>query len=270
MTIRKRRPTLKPGDPQPAVRPATEPLRLVVIGPDGNPVEDVLPGPGRIVRVSIGQEGKRASVWNIWANRTQPDVYVAARTVAGVQKFSLHASGDWRQQWVSTEHAMEHTGSPNRVIDQWTRPTEAPAGWGKGLTIMVPYGHLQDMSDDHQRKPVIWLPEPGEGRIAGIHIAVVKPDQGVLDNPGARPVTGFSLSNGDGVVVLYSQAPLVDAVVDTIRDGVTKAAHAMTDDLLRILADPPPGLRMALHAGDDSGHRVVYDLSAPTVDLGGA
>jgi hypothetical protein len=82
-------------------------------------------GPGGTIRVVVGRPGHRSIVWRAWANQNKSDVFVAARVLAGTQKFSLHESGDWRNQWVTKEKAQRFTSQENRVLDQWPRP---PAG----------------------------------------------------------------------------------------------------------------------------------------------
>jgi hypothetical protein len=59
---------------------------LRMTDPDGNPVDHEVSGPGGRIRVAVGRAGRRASVWRVWANERKPDVFIAARTVGGVQK----------------------------------------------------------------------------------------------------------------------------------------------------------------------------------------
>ena len=90
---------------------------------------------GAVLRIAVGEPGRRSSVWRIWSNRTASDVYVAARTVAGVQKFSFHESGAWRYAWVGTPPGG--TADDDRAIDRWRRSAAGPAGWTKMLSIWV-------------------------------------------------------------------------------------------------------------------------------------
>jgi hypothetical protein len=40
--------------------------------------------------------GPRSAVWRLWTGKGTSDVYIAARTLGGVLKASLHESGVWR------------------------------------------------------------------------------------------------------------------------------------------------------------------------------
>src|SRR5664279_4401308 len=81
-------------------------------------------GVGGTIRVCVGKVGERSSVWRIWANKRSSDVYVAARTIAGVQRFSLHQSGVWRYAWTASA-AQDHVPEDqDRVIDRWQRGDE--------------------------------------------------------------------------------------------------------------------------------------------------
>jgi hypothetical protein len=107
-----------------------------------------LAGSGGTLRVAVGMPGRRSGVWRIWANRSKSDVYVAARSIAGIQKFSLHESGDWRHQWVTPQQAEEFTADRNRVMDRWPRPPDGPGGWTKALSIWVLKQDVQEIEDD--------------------------------------------------------------------------------------------------------------------------
>src|SRR4051794_37821610 len=72
----------------------------------GTPLRTAIDNPKRTIRIAVGQPYRRSSVWRFWANPSADDVYVATRTSAAQWKLSLHASGDWRMQWVSRDPAQ--------------------------------------------------------------------------------------------------------------------------------------------------------------------
>ena len=109
-----------------------EPVTLKLWDDDGNQHDVPLPGPGGTIRVVVGEPGKRSSVWRIWANKNTFDVYVAVRAIAGVQKWSLHETGDWRYQFIDDEKVAKFSDRDSRVIDHWEKPAEVgePDGLG--------------------------------------------------------------------------------------------------------------------------------------------
>lgn len=162
-------------------------------------------GPGGKIRVAVGRPGRRSSVWRVWANHNKSDVYVAARVLAGTQKFRLHESGDWRNQWVTTERAHRFTGQENRVLDQWPRPPAGQGGWITGLTIWVPSDEVLDIEDDKQPLAGVgWIPEPPHDSAVGFHVVVAEPDRGFVTVQAAVPMDGFVLPDGRVVLVVVS------------------------------------------------------------------
>ncbi|MCX6432914.1 MAG: hypothetical protein NTX29_09020, partial [Actinobacteria bacterium] len=140
-------------------------------------VEHPLTGPGGVVRVAVGQPGHRSSVWRIWSNRASSDVYIAARTIAAHQKFSLHESGDWRYQWVRRDNNGSSQGPDSRIIDRWSPPNEVAHGMVPGVSIWVPHGQLNRLTDDRlTTKEAKWIPEPTIGQAIGIHVVLWTPD----------------------------------------------------------------------------------------------
>jgi hypothetical protein len=50
-----------------------------------------------VARFGVGSaDGPRSAVWRLWTGKGTSDVYVAARTLGGNLKVSLHESGVWR------------------------------------------------------------------------------------------------------------------------------------------------------------------------------
>jgi hypothetical protein len=97
------------------------------------------------IRFAVGEPGLRSTVWRVWANLNKSDVYLASRRAAGISKFSLHESGDWRQQWVreDPEHMVyAHIGHEpvpdGRILNRWERPPANKVGWTHALSIWVP------------------------------------------------------------------------------------------------------------------------------------
>lgn len=237
---------------------------LTISAPEREPVTERVKGPGGVVRIAVGRHDRRGSIWRIWANKKTADVYVAARTVAGVQKYSLHASGDWRQQWTTREHAMTFGGTEDRVLDQWRRPPADDVGWIPGMSILTPHGNLQDLPDEPANEDVIWLPEPDEGEVAGIHVAIAQPDGGEFPSVGLCPVKAFSLATGGAVVVLWSGRMLTQGEVEWLETARAEALEHLRASAGRDGDLSAEGRRLGLHSSDENGHRKVWDLVMPS------
>jgi hypothetical protein len=215
-------------------------------------------GPGGTIRVAVGRPGHRSSVWRVWANQNKSDVFVAARVLAGTQKFSLHESGDWRNQWVTKEQAQRFTSNENRVLDQWPRPPAGPEGWTTGLTIWVPSDDLLDIADDKQPLAGVgWIPEPPTDSALGIHVVVAVPDRGFVKLQAALPMDGFLLADGRVVLVVISVHRLADDARLWLNQQRIRA-HAAAGS---VMGGAVPGRRMALFGSDSEGNRLVWDLS---------
>jgi hypothetical protein len=218
-----------------------------------------LTGSGGTIRVAAGRPGRRSGVWRIWANRSKSDVYVAARSIAGIQKFSLHESGDWRHQWVTPQQAEQFTAAPNRVLDRWARPPDGPGGWTKALSIWVLKEDIQEIEDDDQASEgVAWTPEPPVGFAAGIHVVVAKTDLGSVRVQGARPLGGFSLAGGEVALVLIGLGEVDEEQHERLNEFRDRALAMVPPEQLASAKAP----RVSLFGFDNQGNRFVWDLAA--------
>jgi hypothetical protein len=231
---------------------------------DGEAETIPVTGVGGTLRLAVGRVGERSSVWRIWANRATSDVYVAARTVAGVQKFSLHESGDFRYAW--TTNAMtsgQFTGISSRVIDQWERAEPNPIGWTPAMSVWTRSEDVTVMPDDTKPNEVTWLPKARPGRATGFHLVLASPDQGVAELRGFAIVDVLALANGHGLIVLASQREVDEptrAMLHTSRD---RALASVPGIQARV---GEPGLRLALFGNNDEGHRWVWDMALAADD----
>ena len=100
-------------------------ITITVRDDDGNLIDHELQpaNPKRPIYVAVGEPGHRSGVWRIWGNPPttgKSDVFVTARSIARVQKFSLHESGDFRHQWVTADAASRFTSSPDKLSKSLT------------------------------------------------------------------------------------------------------------------------------------------------------
>jgi hypothetical protein len=231
----------------------------------GQIVDFAVPGPGGTARVCVGdRNGPHASVWRIWANRSKSDIYIAARDIASVQKWSLHETGDWRHQWETRQYAMHVTNSEDRVIDRWVPPDEhKDIGWILGFFIAVRTEDLVDYGD-HDELPdsIIWLPPPPDDRLLMIHVVIARADRLDSQVQGVQPFHAFSLANGMVVILTFCLPPRreeEDAEIRSMFEQVLRQPQAA--EKLRRKTAP----RATVTTADPkSGGRGVWDLAVPT------
>lgn len=106
------------------------------------------------IRFAIGsREDIQSSVWRLWANKD--DLYLAARSTAGLSKISFHQSGICRFAVVSNE--------PRAPISKWQRPKELAPGVTPMFSIIVPGFVAEDRYRDQlppANKKIQLLPPP--------------------------------------------------------------------------------------------------------------
>jgi hypothetical protein len=234
---------------------------LAIETPDGKRDTVALGGPGGVSRLAVGKPGSRSAVWRVWANRKKSDVYVAVRNLAGLQKFSLHESGDWRYQWLDEQKAASFTGrTDTRIIDKWSRPFELGAGWTRGLSIWVPEQDVVAVVDDGDvAGDVTWIPRPQLGQVVGIHVTIAKPDRGFIQLYRTFPIDGFNLSSGESVLILVGVTEIDAAGYEWLENQRARVLSEVAWDSIDL--SRTDSLRATLFGQDTEGHRMAWDLA---------
>lgn len=120
------------------------------------------------IRFVVGTRGDvRSSVWRLWANKA--DLYLAARTTAGLSKISFHASGTYRFAVVSQ--------LPRPALHNWRRPKETDRGVTPVFDIVVPPPMIDQRFCDlpPNAKRIEFLRPPDTGTKIIIRILLVSP-----------------------------------------------------------------------------------------------
>jgi len=237
----------------------TPTVTLVLQDDDGNSANVELRGPGGTIRVVVGEPGCESGVWRIWATKATSDVYIAARSIIKVQKWSLHESGSWHFAWEDEETASEYSKSTQRFIDQWQQPPEVgDTGWTRGFTIRVRHQDLVDAPSGSPPADTVRLPSPPEGHFAGIHVVIARPDQPMFTLQGALPFDGFTLEDGRVLLLLRSVEPTPDEANQMVDGVIAKMLNQAPQELD---LSPAQAVRMVLHGHSDQGDRVVWDAA---------
>ena len=121
------------------------------------------------IRFAVGaKDGPRSGVWRAWSNLGQSDIYIAIRTIAGLNKVSLHPTG-WcsasmtSQEARSNPAALQSQGG-TRHLDKWQRPLLTGNLLSIPLRLRFPASELRPGIDTPSRNTKIsWLPSPHGG-----------------------------------------------------------------------------------------------------------
>lgn len=238
-------------------QPAPNVIPVLEFEAAGTRLRIPITGPGGKDRIAVGEQGRRSSVWRIWANPGKYDLYVAVRHLARNVKFSFHESGIWRHAWTDEDVAEKFTGARDRLLDRWERPGEAANGWTRALTIVVPFGHCVPIpGPDRIGAGVDYIPESVQGRSTFITVVVARPGIGVnTQMERTLPVCGFSLVNGEVVLVLATQRELTEQEIADLETYRRNVAAVATPGLLNARA-------IMLGKSSTTGERFVWDLAA--------
>jgi len=108
-------------------------LRIMSEVPNATPAREVRAG--GTIRFAVGSPtGLRSSTWRIWSAKHTKDVYLAARSIAGLQKVSLHESRAGRTPSYQTRERSPSSRRARPVT--WTsgQHLQASARAGVGAT----------------------------------------------------------------------------------------------------------------------------------------
>ena len=175
-------------------------------------------------------------------------------------KWSLHESGKWRFALVSEKAAeLGHTG--DRAFQKWERPGEiGDTGITRGLAMRV---RPQDLVTVTQPEKVpakaVWVSAPPAGYTACLDVLIARPiPPEVIDQPGLAPFAGFTLKNGQAVVLVGALRPLhehdpkvIEAAVNEVVNKARKAGKRLNSDNLRAIIGTDNG----------DGDKLVWDIA---------
>lgn len=224
------------------------------------------------VRFAVGRPGRRSSMWRLWANSAKDDVYLATRQSAGIFKVSLHASGDWRLQWVSADRgdvrwtAFGPDEPDGRVLHRWQRPPPGRSGWTDAMSVWVPEPDVVEIPGDAEPShDVQWLDPPAPGDAVELRLVLAQPARVAVELTGAlHPgrafalVNGFRLASGETAVLFAATRPLEDQTRRRLAQ-TRRAQRAAVHDGFDL--DPASGPRAAAITVDDDGYLNPWDLN---------
>jgi hypothetical protein len=180
----------------------------------------------RAVRVAVGHDfGRRSNVWRIWTARDE--IYVAARSVAGEIKTSLHSSGLFRHAFTS-EAKSQFVPDGDRAWFKWNEPASSAQGSRLILEIVIPTDELTEPTKEppaeDKAKIVLLDPAPG-GEMTVISLVITPPGLEVHGfpapemNPPAALIASWPLPTRGTLWVVGSHQVLDDGFRELIGQG---------------------------------------------------
>lgn len=225
------------------------------------------------IRFTVGQPGRRSTIWRLWAGPAKDDVYLTSRHSIEVFKFSLHQSGRWRLAAIAEDlnavafTALSGPEPEGRVMHRWMRPPAGATGWTEALSIWVPAQDVLDVpGDTEQGQDVQWMSPPPPGSAIEFRLFLVRPNRGpfnltaALRGPEASlaVVNGFRLGGGEAVVLLAAYQRLDRAQQESMDQHVREHRARLPEDFD---LSPASGPRALVIDVEDDGHRSFWDLS---------
>jgi hypothetical protein len=120
-----------------------------------------------------------SGIWRVWVTR-QGDVYLAIRTMAGIDKYSFHRSGICRRAFTS-QHGTPSTMS-DRAMFKWRRLETPPAGTGRASRvawIAFPTDYLSSAFDPDDGR-VVWIDAAPLGGATYVELAYTLEPEGEI------------------------------------------------------------------------------------------
>jgi hypothetical protein len=222
--------------------------------------------PGKPVRFAVidATDGRRSMTWEVVTAKNTLDVYVMARSMGHVWKYSLHESDDWYTGFTESGAQRFVPDALSRHIDKWRRPEAFAPGFHRGLQIVAPDAELRawpsDVTESKSDK-VVAVPAPGPGNVAVIELLFApigdwEPIQ--LDIDAAFHVGTLERADKSTVYVVALQRPWLEADHPRVESQKGDVLAKVPGDWWQSVRAP----RCCALGVHDDGMRYVIDLAA--------
>ena len=207
------------------------------------------------IRFTVGaKDGLRSGIWRVWSNPGKSDIYIAIRTIAGLNKMSLHSTG-WcsasmtSQEAKSNPAALQSQGG-TRHLDKWHRPLLSGNLLSIPLRLRFPASELRPCIDPPpQAARIHWLPSPPVDHAIDVLCmftsSIFEADEWPLKSDGADLLTSTLLPNGETfwlISQLYRTQPDLTLTLNSRKpNGLPVASRVLMGETgpanVRILTD---------------------------------
>ena len=216
-------------------------------------------------------EGNRSSVYRLWRGARSSDVYIAARSVAGELKASLHQTGQAHVALTSERVDRRGPGptlEAGRYFDKWRR-LKADASPVRAFTVYFPTSELTPPAVEAIAKPVVWLPAASSGCALAVEVFFV-PDamsEASWQTPEGAPMhvmLRMPLPSGETLCAVTREVHIKPGVYEQLEHV---RARARDDAELALPAEQwnraTSTMRYILIGADDDGSRFFVDAAMP-------
>lgn len=164
----------------------------------------------KTIRWVVGTPGGvRGATWRLWSNK-KGDFYLAARTLGGIVKASLHRDGRCSFGFTSEYYpsvAEKDATNTSRHLHRW-RLADAPAALG--VQVVTPASELRSYSPVDAPQ-TIWVPPPTDIGIATTSLFVTAADMNLTcSTTSAAPVMLGNLPTDTRTAWLFHANGLMD------------------------------------------------------------
>ena len=209
-------------------------------------------------RFGVGDPSNlRSSEWVVMWKSDSSDVYLAARTLGGFLKVSIHESGRCHIRAPDHRHWLS-PGSPPRFLDVWTINHQSNYEFPFG--VIIPASELRQAPwAKHKNKGTIWIPtKPG----ASVEIAVFftraepRPISALASAGWTTTIVLERLPDGRDLWVVAGEATFPKERRIEL-ESIKARVRPLMAGLPTILANP----RLLLVAADEKGTRRFVDAA---------
>jgi hypothetical protein len=149
-------------------------------------------------------DGHMSGLWKFWITKAG-DVYLAGRSMGGIEKYSFHVSGICRHAFTS-EHGIPATMT-DRAMSKWRRAAIPPNGVSRVAWMAFPTDHLLPGPKEHPSKTHIFPAAP-RGMATYVDLGFVTDSETVVHESFAvrkerNLVHYVSLPNGEAFILYW-------------------------------------------------------------------
>ena len=228
-------------------------------------------------RFAVGSpNGPRSGIWRVWtAKSPKSDIYVAARSLGGIIKVSLHESREWRTAF-TFEYASEKFDeaipvSQSRLIEKWERPSEISPGVTLAFRIVIPNHDLVSIPvEASSAMKINWISPPIDDDLTEVAIILTHPNVVTSNWPGrskmgTQLLTSYDLANGEKLWLVYLYGTTSSEWHDDRKRFQVQLASTKPKISNLIGNIRSKGLRIMVGGSYPDGSRYYLDLSARKV-----